>query len=220
MKKIILRLISLFAAILSLPCLYGCEEQKAPVSSTEDIYFKYQDRILELESKLIELRNDQFESELEYLDQIKLLRSEIDEMREFIYSSADTVPPSTEANKNESNGFTYTEYGGEITITGYNGTKQDLVIPGSINGLPVTAIGEGAFRAANITSVTLPDTVKKIDWFAFADCAKLSRIAIPSSVDEIGYDAFGGCKSLVIYTSNGSFAEKYAKSYGITVSAE
>lgn len=41
--------------------------------------------------------------------------------------------------------FSYTTNNNEITITSYFGSEYELVIPDSINGYPVTAIGSNAF---------------------------------------------------------------------------
>lgn len=73
--------------------------------------------------------------------------------------------------------FTYTIADGEVTITGYAGTEPigHLGIPETIEGYPVTAIGEDAFMYQNtITSLYLPDTVTTIGGRAFYDCSSLS----------------------------------------------
>ena len=45
---------------------------------------------------------------------------------------------------------------GGVTITGYTGRASALVIPATIEGLPVTTIGEGAFSlCTGLRSVTL-----------------------------------------------------------------
>ena len=41
--------------------------------------------------------------------------------------------------------FTYTDRGDTITITRYNGTGGDIIIPDTIDGKPVTTIGSYAF---------------------------------------------------------------------------
>ena len=60
----------------------------------------------------------------------------------------------------------------------YEGTELD--IPGVYNGLPVTEIAENAFDGSNITSVSLPETVKIIGENAFARCDNLKKVNIES----------------------------------------
>lgn len=60
----------------------------------------------------------------------------------------------------------------------------------------VTAIGSGAFAWGEMTSVTIPNTVTKIDAVAFRWCENLKSISIPNSVTEIGPSAFDGCLAL------------------------
>ena len=57
--------------------------------------------------------------------------------------------------------------GKSIKITKYAGSKQTVNIPPTIQGLPVTGIGEIAFRGKNITSVTIPKSVIGIGYSAF-----------------------------------------------------
>ena len=54
-----------------------------------------------------------------------------------------------------------------VTITGYTGTNDVVVIPSTINGLPVTSIGFAAFQDSNITGVTIPNSVTSIADSAF-----------------------------------------------------
>lgn len=62
--------------------------------------------------------------------------------------------------------------------------KADLVIPEEINGLPVTAIADNAFKDKDyITSIKLPDTLKSIGQNAFTG-TKITEITIPKSVTE------------------------------------
>jgi uncharacterized repeat protein (TIGR02543 family) len=89
--------------------------------------------------------------------------------------------------------YNYTEKDGEITITGYGGPAGDVVIPESIGGKPVTAIGNNAFRSKIITGVTIPDSVTGIEPFAFYQCSMLQAVNIGASVKTIGRMAFMGC---------------------------
>ncbi len=75
------------------------------------------------------------------------------------------------------NGDGYTVYG--------NGATGDVVIPSTYNGLPVTAIGYGAFEGCSgITSITIPDTVVKIGDGSFRGCTGLESVYFTGSETE------------------------------------
>jgi hypothetical protein len=50
--------------------------------------------------------------------------------------------------------------------------------------------------------VTIPESVTKIDGYAFNGCSSLTSITIPKSVTSIDKDAFGGCKNLDVVIDN------------------
>jgi len=95
--------------------------------------------------------------------------------------------------------FAYEVYSGKATITGYTGNEKNVVIPGTIGGYPVEAIGRMAFSwkecdaSKTLESVVIPDGVTVIDYRAFEGCGKLKNIDIPDSVTEIGSGAFSNC---------------------------
>lgn len=98
--------------------------------------------------------------------------------------------------------LTYDTNNGAITITGYTGFGPAVTIPGTLNGHPVTAIGNAAFGgAASVTSVSIPNSVTNIGAFAFT-ASGLTGVTIPSSVIYIGQDAFAACNSLSNITVN------------------
>ena len=86
----------------------------------------------------------------------------------------------------------------------------DIYIPSTYRGLPVKMIYEGAFSVstiehfnmacANITSVTIPESVTKIGVRAFNNCTNLESINIPESVTSIGDEAFRYCSGLTNVT--------------------
>lgn len=93
--------------------------------------------------------------------------------------------------------FAYIASEGTITITGYTGPGGEVVIPDTLDGLPVTFIGEYAFMAnARVTDVVIPDSVTHFGEGAFAGCTGLAGVVIGNRVASIGYRAFSGCTGL------------------------
>ncbi|MBO7119606.1 MAG: leucine-rich repeat protein, partial [Bacteroidaceae bacterium] len=109
----------------------------------------------------------------------------------------------------------------EAEVTGEQEYSGDIVIPESVTWggktYSVTSIGEGAFWGClELTSITIPNSVKVIkdsaialcgslstinmgdgvitigSW-AFHDCGNLTSITLPNNLTSIGYGAFGGC---------------------------
>jgi hypothetical protein len=80
---------------------------------------------------------------------------------------------------------------GNAVITNYKGESPDVVIPGKIQGRPVTEIGEGAFRGCGLTSVVIPQSVSFIGESAFSD-NKLESLTLPENIEVIEAEAFKG----------------------------
>jgi len=73
----------------------------------------------------------------------------------------------------------------------------NISIPAKIKGVAITSIGDNAFNAcANVTGITMPDSVTSIGSCAFSDCSSLTSMAIPDGVTSIGRSAFFGCSGL------------------------
>ena len=80
---------------------------------------------------------------------------------------------------------------GTLMIIGADRDPRHLEIPTHINGRPVTAIGEGAFRGSEtINKLTLPEGLKTISAKAFAECVSLRELSLPSSLESVGPLAF------------------------------
>jgi hypothetical protein len=87
-------------------------------------------------------------------------------------------------------GFTYTQTGGEATITGCETTcPTTLNIPAVLGGYFVTTIGDFAFDIESLVALTIPSTVTSIGIAAFYD-NDLTAVTIPDSVTSIGIGAF------------------------------
>ena len=67
---------------------------------------------------------------------------------------------------------------------------------GSVIPEGITAIGYMAFASTQISTVTIPNGVERIDAGAFSQCASLYSVSIPNSVIVIGESAFYGCEKL------------------------
>ena len=66
-----------------------------------------------------------------------------------------------------------------VTITKYNGSASDLVIPESIDGIKVKEIGSYTFRYCTVlTSITLPNSLTYIGSDAFSGCTGLTSINV------------------------------------------
>jgi hypothetical protein len=75
------------------------------------------------------------------------------------------------------------------SVINYTGSGGNVIIPSTINNIPVTAIANYAFENSDITSVIIPDTVTTIGESAFYN-HQLTSIVIPNSVTDIGRNAF------------------------------
>ena len=94
--------------------------------------------------------------------------------------------------------FTYTlDDDGNATITGCNNITSSLVIPSEIDGHTVVAIGSQAFyKAANLASVSIPNSVTYIGSEAFNGCTKLASVNLPANLETLKRCAFQNCTAL------------------------
>ena len=63
--------------------------------------------------------------------------------------------------------FTFSQTDGEYCITAYNGTNNNICIPETIEGIPVTSIAKGAFSKRQFQSVILPKSMERVEDEAF-----------------------------------------------------
>lgn len=115
-------------------------------------------------------------------------------------------------------GIAIVDNNGNVAISGASGSG--LVVPATLGGYPVRAIGAGAFAGcgdvetivlpqnlvevgegafagcSNLVSVVLPEGVTAIPPRAFEGCAALEELVIPAGVQTICEEAFAGCASL------------------------
>ena len=228
-------------AALPLAALLLCACTAAPLSPntegssmSESDRAAYEARITELSETIISLKEKGYIVQAEYEVRIHAMESEIAALKAQLAlsdipdagedlpvggrpdSPSETSPetsPSTDTPATMA--FHYEIRNGRAVILSYQGTETCVSIPAVIEGYPVTAIEEAAFRATRITSVIIPDSVTEIGWFAFAECKTLQTVTVPASVEIIGYGAFDGCDTVTLYCPADSYAAKYAASFGL-----
>lgn len=88
--------------------------------------------------------------------------------------------------------YDYMAVNGEAAVIGYHGSGGDIVIPDTLGGDPVTAIGDSVFVKRMLGDVTIPESVTVIGKYAFY-CSGLTSVNIPEDVTVIGDYAFSEC---------------------------
>ena len=85
--------------------------------------------------------------------------------------------------------FKLSDDGTFIAITNYKGDAKNLVIPETIQGVPVASI-RGFYYNKKIKSVVIPSSVKVIRDDAFSECEALEKVTLPEGLLYIGQNAF------------------------------
>ncbi len=103
--------------------------------------------------------------------------------------------------------LSFAECDGGVEVSSYNKyiSKSEIVIPAIYQGKSVVGIADresntGVFANTSLTSISLPNTIRKIGSYAFYGCTSLNSITIPSSVSIIDATAFEGCTNLADVT--------------------
>lgn len=136
--------------------------------------------------------------EKEPMEAINIIAS-VEELNNEATPAIEDVAEDTENASNETDPaeFVYGSDGAQVRINSFIGNSQDIVIPSTIDGLPVTMIGEEAFKdCKNITSVIIPEGVTEIGADAFYGCKNLSSVVIPTSLTYLSRECFMSCYKL------------------------
>ncbi len=217
MKSIKLILVAIACTLILCGCSSAPEEGKgngAEENPSTNVQ-AYREVILQLQQEIETLRAEQVQQASGYEAKIEALETLLASL------SASQTPNgngSQDSSVSSVSKYTYSVRDGGAVITSYLGSDSLAQVPDHIDGYPVVAIGEGAFRNSSVEQVILPDGVKTIDWFAFYGSYRLQSVVLPSSVTVIEYGAFELCSSALKFTCpSASYAEQYASSYGIPV---
>jgi hypothetical protein len=148
---------------------------------------------------------------------IEQYKSELESLKDIILGLKQDIPTSSpEPTPEPSAQFTYEIDNNSAVITGFSGDEENMVIPSHIDGYKIIAIADNCNLPQKARVILISEGIEKIGWFAFSNCTSLIKITIPDSVTSIGHSAFGSFSDqITIYCPDGSFAESYAKSYGI-----
>jgi len=117
-----------------------------------------------------------------------------------------TEPAETIQQPNPASDFEYeTNEDGGITITRYIGQSKNVIIPETIQNMPVTQIGRCAFVTKNtvrqypsnvVHSLQMPNTITKILGKAFYQCDELQSVTLSKNLNLIEFSAFQECTQL------------------------
>lgn len=107
--------------------------------------------------------------------------------------------------------FSYHIEGEGAVITGYDGRDSELEVPVFLEGKPVEKIGKKAFLSRkSLLKVTLPETVKTLDEWAFAYCSNLRSVVMPEKKMTFGKGVFFACERLEEIRCEAEAAEQNA----------
>lgn len=86
---------------------------------------------------------------------------------------------------------------GTLYVAQYGECEENIVIPSQLDGKTVTVIAYAGND--NTLSITVPDTVKDIDYMAFRNEPKLKRVVIGTGVEAIESTAFNLTDNVELY---------------------
>ncbi len=96
--------------------------------------------------------------------------------------------------------LTYLATGASVALVGYAGCCGTIIIPATVNALPVTSIGPGAFfECANLTSIIIPTSVTNIEDEAFYFCTAMTNITFQGNAPSGDLTVFLGDTNAIAY---------------------
>ena len=123
----------------------------------------------------------------------------------------------------EKEAFTYKVSGKKVTITRYKGDHDTVVIPETIDGMPVVAIAANAFLNGKFTTLYLSRNLKTVENQAFMACKSLKNLYFCDTPSTISDASFSHCDNLqTLYmlacmdprystSNNGTYKIKYQR---------
>jgi hypothetical protein len=117
--------------------------------------------------------------------------------------------PATEA---EAFVYTVNESQKNVTITGYTGDHESVVIPETIEGYPVASINRGAFKNCNFKSLYISKNILSVNNGAVSGCKQLETLYLCDTVRMIMDSSFEDCPNLKTLYMLACMAPRYSNS--------
>ena len=172
------------------------------IETDGDKYTEYTGTLQEAEGKLLFVRSDSEQDEMEYrFENGKLLLTwDWRDERAYVRIDDSYYPEDPENSPFFGADRTYllamTPEGG-IRIWDYRGTEETIEIPETLFGLPVTEIDKFAISfKEEMKHLILPDGIRKIDTEAFEENRQLLDVRLPDTLESLGDRAFMYCGNL------------------------
>lgn len=134
----------------------------------------------------------------------------------YLYAVANNIPyvilnPDATPEIYTVDGIEYYIMNGEAIAVSFDGNTTDVVVPPFVEGYPVTQI-RTIFKSTEITSISLPDSIKFIETAAFENCKKLVKIKMSQNITKINDKAFYCCYNLkdITIPDNVNYIGSYA----------
>lgn len=120
-------------------------------------------------------------SEADYADQMRRIAKSF----VVVKSPNMTAAPETD--------FEFVIKDNAAVITAYTGSDLHVLIPDTLEGVPVREIGKEAFFESNVLEVVLPDSIEEIGPFAFSGCTHMVRLHLPSALKAVASGMLESC---------------------------
>ena len=110
----------------------------------------------------------------------------------FTTSGIDSLGPNS-IKEAPASDFEYTIDQDEVRLEAYTGSKEYVIVPGEIEGKPVTSMGDNVFYETKVRCVSLPDSIREMGHHTFGGCTHLVYAYMPESLEVLSEATFESC---------------------------
>lgn len=83
-----------------------------------------------------------------------------------------------------------------LYLHNYSGSEANIVLPDTVDGMPVIGLWDTFDGNKSLLSVVIPDSVKYIDSYSFNMCGNLEEVVMSKNLELLGTNAFAFCHKL------------------------